>query len=116
MLEPAAFCLMRASKFFLDKETMFALRQWLEERKKFPNAPVECALWLTKQGDRLKIAGIASVIDRISWQAKLLISVETLRRTWLMRTTSELNKTELAAKVGSYISKATIKRCGLPLS
>jgi len=113
-----AACISLASgiRISLNQWTMLALRQWLEERRKLPNATVEPGLWLTKQGQRLKIAGITCVIERIGWQAKLVISVETLRRTHLTKTTDHLNKNELASTFGGYIGKATMKRYGVSLA
>jgi integrase len=101
---------------YLNQQSALALRQWLEERRKLPNAQTEAGLWLTKQGRRLKIAGLTCVIERIGWDAKLVLSVETLRRTRLTQATDLLDTNDLASKFGGYVSKATIKRYGIALS
>ena len=99
----------------LNCETIAALRQCLEERK-FLVAEGEKGLWLTKYGRRLKIAGITCIIERIAWQAKLVISAETLRRTLLIKSTDHHDQEELASMFGGYINKATIKRYRVSLS
>jgi integrase len=97
----------------LNKETMIVLKLWLEERNKVDGSKNESGLWLTKQGQRLTISGIAFVIKRIGWQARLVVSTEMLRRTWLTKATDHLSKDELAAKFGGYVSVAAIKRHGV---
>ncbi len=61
----ASISLNAATKIFLNQQTMFALRQWLQERQKLANVLAESGLWLTKQGQRLQTAGIAGVIERL---------------------------------------------------
>jgi site-specific recombinase XerC len=102
-----------ASPVTLNERTAFAVRQWLAERQILGGR--DDGLWLTKQGKRLSVSGIAFVIKRIGWQAKLRISVEMLRRTWLAKSTDLLNKDELVANFGSYVSEATINRYGISL-
>jgi site-specific recombinase XerC len=99
----------------LDEETMLALREWLEERQTMTKDPTETGLWLTKEGKRLSSGGIGYVIERIGWQAKLMISVETLRRTFVAKITKSMSKNELAGRFGGYISKATLRRHGVHL-
>jgi integrase len=96
----------------LNTQTARAIGDWLEDRQQLPNAGDEPALWLTRQGRRLKISGITYVIERIGWQAGVVISAETLRRTRLAQTADRLSQDELAFHYGGYIAKATIKRYG----
>lgn len=94
----------------LNAQTMLALKLWLEERNRLVGSAAETGLWLTKQGQRLTISGIAFVIKRIGWQARLVVSTETLRRTWLTKANGHLNRDELAANFGGYVSVAAIKK------
>ncbi len=105
----------RDTRVQLNQQTMAALKQWLEERNKLAGSATESGLWLTKQGQRLTISGMAFVVKRIGWQARLVVSTEMLRRTWLTKATDHLNKEELAAKFGGYVSVAAIKRHGVLL-
>jgi len=99
----------------LDEQAMLALRQWLQERQRMANDHAEPGLWLTQEGKRLSISGINYVIARIGWQAKLMVSVETLRRTFLSRITETMSKSEIVARFGGYISRATLKKYGISL-
>jgi integrase len=112
----AAFLFLAAgATVALNKQTAFALRQWLEERKSIANNQAEIGLWLTKQGHRLTLAGITCVIERIAWRAKLVVSAETLRRTCFAQAPDHYSNDELASKFGSYVGKSTIKRFGVSL-
>jgi site-specific recombinase XerD len=97
----------------LNEQTVVALKQWLEERKTLVGASEESALWVTNKGQRLTISGIAFVVKRIGWQARLTVSTEMLRRTWLTKATDSLSKAELASRFGGYVSAAAIRRHGL---
>jgi site-specific recombinase XerD len=99
----------------LDEKTMLALRQWLEERQKMSREQAETGLWLTKEGKSLSTGGIGYVIERIGWQANLTLSVETLRRTFVVKITKSMTKSDLAGRFGGYISKATLNRYGINL-
>jgi site-specific recombinase XerD len=111
----ACITLSDENRVALNNETMKVLKLWLEERSKLAGIQNESGLWLTKQGQRLTISGIAFVIKRIGWQAHLVVSTEMLRRTWLTKVTDHLSKHELAAKFGGYISVAAIKKHGVLL-
>jgi site-specific recombinase XerD len=111
----ACLCLENAT-VPLNKQTVIAMKQWLEERKKIADAQVaDSGLWLTKQAERLSISGIAFVINRIGWQTKLTLSAEMLRRTALTKATDQMNRKDLASKFGGYVSAATIDRYGVSL-
>jgi len=111
-----SICLDNGARVPLDLQAAHALRQWMEERKKINIDPSESGLWLTKQGNRLKISGMTSVIERIGWQANLVVSVEMVRRTWLTKATNNLNKVQIASKYGGYIGKSTLRRYAVSLS
>jgi site-specific recombinase XerD len=99
----------------LNESTTLALVQWLEQRKQLCVAGAAgSALWLTNQGQRLSVPGIAFVVKRIGWQAKLTVSVEMLRRTSLAKSAGALDSGERAARFGGYISQATVGRYGGP--
>lgn len=98
----------------LNRRTSIALTEWLVERQKI-GAENE-SLWLTQNGEALSIAGIAFVIRRIAWEAKLNVSAQTLRRTWLANTTSRMKRDQLAMKFGGFVSPATIVRYGFHTS
>jgi len=111
----ASISLKNGTRISLNQPTIRALKGWLTERRQLAGADdaAQSALWLTKDGQRLTIAGIAFVIKRIGWQAKLALSAETLRRTWLAKVGEHLNKNELASRFGGYISQAAIDHYGL---
>ncbi len=98
-----------AGRVLLNKSTTLALKEWLKERELLAHAQETTRLWLTKHGEPLSISGITFVIKRIGWQAKLSVCAETLRRTALFNATNLLNKNELAAKFGGYVSQASLK-------
>jgi site-specific recombinase XerD len=99
----------------LNETTTMALRQWLLERQEIANDSSEPGLWLTQEGKRLSASGINYVIARIGWQAKLMVSVEALRRSFLSGVAETMSKNEIAERFGGYISRATLKRYGINL-
>ncbi len=111
----ACISLGSASVVPLNEQAALAVRQWLSERQRLGTSQIDSPLWLTKQGRRLSVSGIAFVIKRIGWQARLTISVEMLRRTWLVTLADHLQRSELASRVGGYLSEATVNRYGISL-
>jgi site-specific recombinase XerD len=111
----ASITLANGASVPLNKDAKLAVRNWLEERQTLADVAAESALWLTKQGQRISISGIAFVIKRIAWQANLVLCAEVLRRTWLTNATDRLNKNELASRFGGYVSVAAIKRHSVSL-
>ena len=107
--------LSNGAKLPLNKITVVALKQWLAERENMEKAKLQSALWLTKNGQPISISGITFVIKRIGWQARLVVSAEVLRRTWLTNESEHLSKKQLANKYGDYLSAATISRHGVSL-
>lgn len=95
----------------LNELTATTLYKWLEQRHQLPGAKESAALWLTNQGQPLSVSGIAFVIKRIGWQAKLALSVETLKRTCLARASNRMGAHELATVFGGFVSPAAISRC-----
>ncbi len=81
----------------LNEPTAFALRQWLAERQTLAASGADSRLWLSRQGQRISVSGIVSVIKRIGRRAKLSVSPEKLRRTWLATSTERLNRSEPAS-------------------
>ncbi len=94
----------------VNEQTAMALIQWLKERQKIPAEKSDAALWITEKGKSLSVSGMTFVIKRIGWQAKLVLSAETLRRTFLANAGGKLSKEQLAANLGDYISEKTIKK------
>lgn len=92
------------TKISLDKSTSLVLKQWLMERAKSPYAEGTSALWLTKEGERLSVSGMAFVIRRIGKQAQLVLSAELLRRTCLFNTTTHFSKNERPSEFCEYVS------------
>jgi integrase len=115
---PGAGCIILENSVIisLNRETMFALRQWLEERKVLFGESQETGLWLTRKGRRLSIAGITCAIERIGWQSGFAISAETLRRTCLTQVSTSFSKDVLAANFGGHVAKATLKRYATPFA
>lgn len=112
----ACICFDAGVNIRLNEETKNALKEWLEERKRQTSSEDNGGLWLTKQGQRLSVAGIAFTVRRIGWQSNVLISAETLRRTGLSKAAESMNKSDLASTFGGYISAATLNRYDLGLS
>ena len=78
----------------LHKSAVTALAAWLQERRRVRANSPESPLWLSQSGKRLSAAGIAFIIKRVGWRARLRISIETLRRTSLTRATDGFNEDE----------------------
>lgn len=98
----------------LNLRTQFALKEWLEECTKETSA-ADAALWTTRMGRRLSMAGITFVIKRIAWRVKLKVTAETLRRTRLAKISSQLTGDRLIDKFGGFISAATLNKHGMSL-
>jgi len=98
-------------ELLLDEMTRQELVFWLANREQlFPNHPSN-ALFLNLRGQRLAIPGIDFVIRSIGWRARLELSAQILRRTFLVnQLKSGQHSSSALALIAGHKRPETIRR------
>jgi integrase/recombinase XerD len=94
----------------LDEVTRKALLDWLTERAANLTCQSELPLFLNSQGKRLGIAGIDFLIRSIGWSARVDLSSQILRRTFLVNQVSVGQTADSLAQMAGLSSPQTIRR------
>lgn len=94
----------------LNEITRKALSAWLSQRTQRFAQESDDALFLNFRGARLAIPGIDFVIRSIGWSARLELSAQTLRRTFLVTQLDSGQSSSYLAQIAGHKDPATIRR------
>jgi integrase/recombinase XerC len=95
----------------LDEATRKALLNWLRNRENLYPNHAENALFLNVRGQRLAIPGLDFVIRSIGWRARLELSAQILRRTFLVnQLNSGVHSSHALAQIAGHKRPETIRR------
>jgi site-specific recombinase XerD len=94
----------------LNEATRKAVLAWLIERSEKSPIGSESALFLNSRGNRLAIAGIDFVIRSIGWNARIGLSAQILRRTFLVNQLKSGQSPCSVAHIAGHKGPETIRR------
>jgi site-specific recombinase XerD len=98
----------------LNVDVRTALDVWLHERTAAGEARGQCALFLSRQGQRLSTRAVDLIIRRLGTQAGLVLSAHTLRHTCLTNLVRNGNDLMLVAEIAGHKRLETTRRYSLP--
>jgi site-specific recombinase XerD len=99
-----------ARELTINDVTRKALLTWLIERSKCTNEDDDPALFLSATKRRLGLAGIDFILRRIGWSANLVVSAQTLRRTFLTNQLISGQTPTKVAMIAGYSGPSTVDR------
>lgn len=98
----------------LNAEARAALDAWRTERRRWPRAAEEPALFLSRRGARLTTRAVDLVLRELGAEAGVAVSAHVLRHTCLTNLVRQGNDVVLVAEVAGHRRLETTRRYSLP--
>jgi site-specific recombinase XerD len=89
-------------KLPLDEATRGALMAWLIERERKGVQPTEQALFVNSSGQRISTQGLDLIVRKIGVKARINLSAQVLRDTFLTELARQSNDAFFVAKIAGH--------------
>lgn len=94
----------------LDEQTRFALQKWLVERHQIVSNKNEDALFVNSKGQRMSSQGLDLIVRKIGISARLVVSSQVLRDSFLTELAQATNDAFLVAEISGHAKLDSTKR------